>query len=109
MLGTACRFSESWTLDVNVQAERLLLSWCPNVARYHFAGATSYHDLLSPPLRPPRPNRTLGGTNLRADIVEASSSTSILREGEFTEVLSTIFLFAAADGSDVFVAPGLTF
>ena len=40
------------------------------------------HDLLSPPLRPPRPNRMLGGTNLSADIVDANSSTSASREGE---------------------------
>jgi len=29
-----------------------------------------------PPLRPPRPKRTLGGTNFRADIVDVRSSTS---------------------------------
>lgn len=39
-----------------------------------------YHDLLSPPLRRPRPNRTLWGTNLRADIVDASSSMSASTE-----------------------------
>ncbi len=33
-------------------------------------------DRLSPPRLPPRPKRTLGGTNLREPIVEASRSIS---------------------------------
>lgn len=39
-------------------------------------GKDHVQDRLKPPLRPPRPNRTLGGTNLSADIVEARSSIS---------------------------------
>ncbi len=42
-------------------------------------GSRRFDDLQErdkPPLRPPRPNRTLGGINLRADIVDARLSTS---------------------------------
>lgn len=43
------------------------------VLKSHFGGA---HERLKPPLRPPRPNRTLGGTNLRADMPDVRSSMS---------------------------------
>ena len=62
------------------------------------------HDLLSPPLRPPRPKRTLGGTNLRADIVDASSSTSASREEERAEVPLVFWVLAVAGDSDVLAA-----
>ena len=61
----------------------------------------SNHDLLSPPLRPPRPKRTLGGTNFRADIVDASSSTSASREEEGAKLASVVSVLAAASDSDV--------
>lgn len=35
------------------------------------------HDRLNPPFRPPRPNRTLGGTNLRALKVDERPSISL--------------------------------
>lgn len=35
-----------------------------------------FHDRLNPPFRPPRPNRTLGGTNLRALKVDERPSMS---------------------------------
>lgn len=38
---------------------------------------TGVHDRLNPPFRPPRPNRTLGGTNLRALNVDERPSMSI--------------------------------
>ena len=41
-------------------------------------GTTLRHERANPPLRPPRPNRTLGGTKLSADIVDVSSSISVL-------------------------------
>ena len=34
------------------------------------------HERLNPPRRPPRPNLTLGGMKLSADMVEVSSSIS---------------------------------
>ena len=40
--------------------------------------ATVYHERARPPLRPPRPNRTLGGTKLRADMVDVRLSISVL-------------------------------
>lgn len=61
----------------------------------------SNHDLLSPPLRPLRPKRTLGGTNFRADIVDASSSTSASKEWEGAELPSVVSVLAAASDSDV--------
>lgn len=36
----------------------------------------NFHDRLNPPFRPPRPNRTLGGTNLRAFKVDERLSMS---------------------------------
>lgn len=62
------------------------------------------HDLLSPPLRPPRPKRTLGGTNLRADIVDVSLSTSASREEERGVLLLIAMLQVAAGDSDGFAA-----
>ena len=61
------------------------------------------HDRLSPPLRPPpRPKRKLGGTNLRADIVEVRSSTSGSGEEKCGGLLLVALLLAAANGSEVF-------
>ena len=56
-------------------------------------------DRLRPPLRPPRPNLTLGGTNLRDDIVETSSSTSGSEEGGWVETMSPVFAMSFGDVS----------
>ena len=56
-------------------------------------------DRLRPPLRPPRPNLTLGGTNLRDDIVETSSSTSGSEEGGWVETILPAFSSSFGDGS----------
>ena len=56
-------------------------------------------DRLRPPLRPPRPNLTLGGTNLRDDIVETSSSTSGSEEGGWVENMFPAVSISFGDGS----------
>ena len=40
-------------------------------------------ERLNPPLLPPLPKRTLGGTNFRADIVDVRLSISLSRDVEF--------------------------
>ena len=56
-------------------------------------------DRLRPPLRPPRPNLTLGGTNLRDDIVEMSSSTSGSEDGGWVETMFSAFSVPFVEGS----------
>ena len=56
-------------------------------------------DRQRPLLRPPRSNLTLGGTNLRDDIVETSSSTSGSEEGGWVDTMFPIFSMSFRDGS----------
>lgn len=67
--------------------------------RHKYGTSRIVQDRLRPPLRPPRPNLTLGGTNLRDDIVETSSSTSGSEEGGLVDTVFPAFSMFLADGS----------
>ena len=67
--------------------------------RHEYGRSKIVQDRLRPPLRPPRPNLTLGGTNLRDDIEEMSSSTSGSDEGGLVDTVFPAFSIFLADGS----------
>ena len=71
--------------------------------RYEHGTSKLVQDRLRPPLRPPRPNLTLGGTNLRDDIVETSSSTSGSEEGGLVGTVFSAFSTGLADSSSASV------